>query len=77
MVKTVEAIAKAIEGGVKYLTLLLKTSHVRRLRKAVDFGEYYIIEDEKLKHLKDEGEIKQVKARKALAKKRFFKYNQG
>ena len=35
-------IFQAISKGVEYLTLLRKTSHVRKLRKAVDYGETFI-----------------------------------
>jgi len=42
-VPIVDNALKVISEGIKYLTLLTKTAHVRRLRKAVDYGEDFIL----------------------------------
>jgi len=76
MTNTIRAVADMISKGIDYLTLLSKTSHVRRLRKAVDLGEEYIFKTEQLVKMTKKKEIDaQVKRLKKL-KKKFFKYNQ-
>ncbi len=72
----IKDIAKVINSGIQYLTLLLKTSHVRRLRKAVDFGETFIRLYEQLRYEKNEKEKQRIKTRMSYASRKFFKYNQ-
>ena len=76
-VPVIDSALKLVEAGIKYLTLLLKTSHVRRLRLAVDWGEKYIQEDEKLKTEDDAGKRADIYKKKAYIKRKFFRYNQG
>ncbi|MHA1853866.1 MAG: hypothetical protein ACTSUF_10240 [Candidatus Heimdallarchaeaceae archaeon] len=66
-----------IQEGIKYLTLLQKTSHVRKLRAAVDWAEKYILLDEDLKTEDTASKRQQLYARKEYCRKKFFKYNQG
>ncbi len=66
-----------IEGGIKYLTLLHKTSHVRKLRKAVDYGERFINTFYDLVNEKDIKKKKQLRVGLNYFKKKFYKYNQG
>ena len=65
MANSVTAIADAITAGFKLLHEYKKDRHVRRLRRAVDYAEKYIMgtatDDKKLNKYKD----------------KFFKYNQG
>jgi len=77
MTPAVSEIAKVISSGIEYLTLLTKTSHVRKLRKAVDFAEENFLLDEKLKTANEAKERQEIYARKGYLFKKFFKYNQG
>jgi len=72
----VESLLKVIDGGIKYLTLLQKTSHIRRMRRAVDYGETYILDDMALEKEEDLKKRIQIRARKKRAKKLFFRFNQ-
>lgn len=76
-IPVVQGVLDVISKGIEYLTLLSKTSHVRRLRKAVDWGESFILNYEELEKETDEKKIKNIKAKMALDRKNFFKYNQG
>ncbi len=70
-------IFQAISKGVEYLTLLRKTSHVRKLRKAVDYGEQFInLFYELLAEDNAKGKI-QLRKRMEYCKIKFFKLNQG
>ncbi len=73
----VNNILKVIEGGISYLTLLLKTSHVRKLRKAVDYGETFITNFYDLVDEDDTKKKRQIRKRMNYCKIKFFKYNQG
>jgi len=75
-VAIVTEVSGLIKEGIKYLTLRMKTSHVRRMEKAVRFGENYIREDEKLVHELDPRKRKNIHSRKRYNKAKFFKYNQ-
>lgn len=72
----IESSLKLITEGIKYLTLLSKTSHVRRMRKAVDYGETFILLFDELVNTDDEKKERQITNRMKIARKRFFKYNQ-
>tara|TARA_Y100000310_G_scaffold343900_1_gene453796 strand:+ start:68 stop:289 length:222 start_codon:yes stop_codon:yes gene_type:complete len=72
----IKSIAKVISEGIKYLTLLQKTSHVRRMRKAVDYGERFILLSEELGDMMTANERKRIKSRLRAIRKAFFKYNQ-
>jgi hypothetical protein len=66
---------KVITEGIKYLTLLQKTSPIRKMKKAIDAGEKYIQLD------KREGPFRDIsdKQRASLMKhycKIFFNNNQ-
>ena len=69
-------IASAIREACKYFQLLLKTSHVRRMRKAVDYGESFILLFDDYTRAKTEVKKQQIKTRMAVTRRRFFKYNQ-
>ena len=73
----IKEIARVIAEGIKYLTLLSKTSHVRRLRKAVDFGETFInLFDDLI--AEDDVKMKlHIRKRMNYVKKKFFQLNQG
>ncbi len=66
-----------VNGGIKYLTLLQKTRHVRKLRKAVDYAEKFILLSKELSHEKDSLLRKNLKKKMRRAESIFFKYNQG
>jgi len=70
-------IAKVISEGIKYLNLLLKTSHVRKLRKAVDAGETFINLFYGLAAEKDVKKKIHLRKRMNHIRKRFYKLNQG
>ena len=76
-VPIVEGLLKVITEGIKYLTLLSKTSHVRRLRRAVDWGEKFIITFDELVSTDDVKEKRKLRTRLNYIRKRFFRYNQG
>lgn len=65
-----------VKESIKLLTLLAKTSHVRRMRKAVGYGENYIREDEKLVNETDPKKRKRIYNLKRYNKIKFFKFNQ-
>lgn len=73
----VAEISKVISEGIKYLNLLLKTSHVRRLRKAVDKGETFINLFYDYLVETDDKKKKQIRKRMEYIKKLFYKLNQG
>lgn len=75
-VPIIESLLKVIDGGIRYLTLLQKTSHVRRMRKAVDYGETYILDDQLLEGEEDLKKRLQLRAKKKRARELFFRYNQ-
>jgi len=66
-VPIVKEVLGIINGGIKYLTLLQSTSHVRKLRKAIDWAERYI----------EENDGEKDSAKLSRCKKKFFKYNNG
>jgi len=70
-------IFQAFSKGVEYLTLLRKTSHVRKLRKAVDAGETFINLFYDLVDEEDTKKKKQIRSRMNNSKVKFFKLNQG
>jgi len=70
-------IFQAISKGVEYLTLLRKTSHVRKLRKAVDAGETFINLFYDSIGEKDLKKKQRVLIKMNRLKKIFFKLNQG
>ena len=70
-------IFQAISKGVEYLTLLRKTSHVRKLRKAVDYGETFITLFYELVAEKNVKKKAQTRKRMNYCKIKFFKLNQG
>jgi len=77
MLPIVEPILKVIGEGIRFLNLLQSTSHVRRMRTAVDMAEKYIFSTES--YLK-ETKPKQKRAygkRMIKYRKLFFKFNQG
>jgi len=73
----VKDILKVIASGIQYLNLLLKTSHVRRLRKAVDYGETFINLFYELLSEDDVKNKKQIRKRMEYCKTKFYKLNQG
>ncbi len=73
----IKDVLKLVDGGIRYLTLLQKTRHVRRLRKAVDKAEDFILLSRQLLHEKDLKKIKRIKLRMKKLEKHFFKLNQG
>jgi len=70
----VESIANAITEGFKLLKAVLDTAEVRRMRKAIDAGEQYILvksEDGQYEGITPERKKKLL----AHFRKRFFHYN--
>ena len=65
-----------LDSGIKYLTLLSKTSSVRRMRKAIDYAERYIFLAEENDKEINVVKRKQNKKRLLVLRKAFFKYNQ-
>lgn len=76
-VPVIDNLLAVITEGIKYLTLLTKTSHVRKLRKAVDYGEQFIQLFDELVAEEDVKKKQQIRVRMNVIAKRFFKYNQG
>jgi len=76
-VPVLDSALRVIGEGIKYLNLLRKTSHVRRLRKAVDYGEEFILLFYDLVDEPDAGEKRDIRKRMNYLKKKFFQYNQG
>ena len=74
--KGIGEVAKVIDSWIKYLTLLLKTSHVRRMRKAVNYGETFIRLFFKEYVNADEEDQEDILKRLERLEKKFFKYNQ-
>ena len=72
----IKDILKVINSGLEYLTLLRKTSHIRRMRKAVDYGETFIRLYERLVLENDEKERQRLKTRMSFISRKFFKHNQ-
>jgi len=70
-------IFQAISKGVEYLTLLRKTSHVRKLRKAVDYGETFINLFYELVDEEDVKKKKHIRTQMNYCKVKFYKLNQG
>jgi len=70
-------ILKVITSGIEYFNLLLKTSHVRRLRKAVDYGENFINLFYELVAEEDAKKKKNIRTRMNYFKKKFYQLNQG
>jgi len=70
-------IFQAISKGVEYLILLRKTKHVRRLRKAVDYGETFINLFYELVAEKNVKKKAQLRKRMNYCKIKFYKLNQG
>ena len=68
------ALAKAFKSGVDYLTLLLKTSRLRRMKAAIEAGEKYIQVNQKSGEFEKISDEEQVKLLRHYAK-RFFHYN--
>lgn len=68
---------EVIKAGIKYLTLLSKTSHVRRLRKAVDYGEQFINLFDDLVTEEDVRQKKKIRTRMRYCETKFYKLNQG
>ena len=71
-------IIRLLDRLVETWNLYLKTSTVRRMRKAVDYGEQFILLTGELEITKEipNKERKRLNARRSTARKRFFKYNQ-
>ena len=65
----VKEVLEVIRGGIEYLTLLQSTSHIRKLRRAIDWAEKYIDTNE--------SNVDDKKKRLAYLKKKFKKYNGG
>lgn len=72
----IESGMKLVTEGIKYLILLSKTSHIRRMRKAVDYGETFILLFDELMNEDDDKKEKYIITKMRVARKRFFKYNQ-
>jgi len=70
-------VLEVISKGIEYLTLLSSTSHVRKLRRAVDYGETFINNFYELVNEEDPKKKIQLRNRLDYCKKKFFKYNQG
>ena len=73
----VKGILDVISSGIKYLTLLSKTAHVRKLRKAVDYGETFMLLFYELVAEKNVKKKVQLRKRMKYCKIKFFKLNQG
>ena len=72
----VDKVLGVIQEGIKYMTLLLKTSTVRRMRRAVDYGETYILDTEEWEREEDPKKKKQLVAKRKRARELFFRFNQ-
>ncbi len=73
----ISGIVKVIGEGIRYLTLMLKTSHVRKLRKAVNYGETFINLFYDLLAEEDVEKKEYIRKRMDRVKKKFYKFNQG
>lgn len=66
-----------VTKSIEYLTLWSKTSHVRKLRKAVDAGETYIRLSHELAAESNEKMKIHIQKRMNYMEKVFYKLNQG
>jgi len=70
-------ISKVISEGIKYLNLLTKTSHVRKLRKAIGYAQTFMELTEDIEGVTNEKTLKQLRARRRYIKRKFMKLDHG
>ena len=73
----VEGLLKTFTEGIRYLTLLSKTSHVRKLRKAIGYSQSYMKLTTLIENSKDLKMTRHFRKQRAAFKRKFEKLDQG